>query len=186
LKRIHFRHRQAQRQQVQDTYPINERIRSLQVRVIDESGKILGVMPTATAIAMAREKELDLVAVSPKAEPPVAKFINYSSFKYQQEKASRKQKAQQKEVELKEIRLSPRIGKHDLDVRIKQAEKFLSRGDKISILVILKGREKAHPELARELIENFIKTINQIVEIKLEQEIKRQGSNFSAIFAQKS
>ena len=186
MKRIHFRYRQAQRQQVQDTYPVNERIRSLQVRVIDEKGQMLGVMPTAQAIAMARERELDLVAVSPKAEPPVTKFINYSSFKYQQEKASRKQKAQQKEVELKEIRLSPRIGKHDLDVRVNQAEKFLNRGDKISILVILRGREKAHPDLAKELIENFVKSINQIVEIRLEQEIKRQGANFSAIIAKKS
>jgi translation initiation factor IF-3 len=186
LKRIHFRYRQAQRQQIQDSYPVNERIRSLEVRVIDEKGQILGVMPTQQAIAMARERELDLVAVSPKAEPPVAKFINFSSFKYQQEKASRKQKAQQKEVELKEIRLSPRIGKHDLEIRVKQAEKFLNRGDKISVLVILRGREKAHPELARELIESFVNSINQIVETKLEQEIKRQGANFSAIIAKKS
>lgn len=186
MKRIHFRHRQAQRQQIQEIYPVNEKIRSLQVRVIDENGQMLGVLPTSQAIALAKEKDLDLVAVSPKAEPPVAKFINYSSFKYQQEKASRKQKALQKEVELKEIRLSPRIGKHDLEIRAKQAEKFLNRGDKVGILVILKGREKAHPDLARELIENFVKSIGQTIAITMEQEIKRQGANFSAIIAKKS
>lgn len=185
MKRIHFRHRQFQRQQKPEIYPVNERIRVPQVRVIDENGEMLGIMPTFQAISLAKERGLDLIAVSPKAEPPVAKFLNYGSFKYQQEKAERKQKAQQKKIELKEMRFSPRIGKHDLEIRIIQAQKFLERGDKLNILVILRGRERQHPELAKELIENFIKEISQLVEIKMEQEIKRQGANFSAIIAKK-
>jgi len=184
LKRIHFRHRQAfLKKPAQDIYPVNEHIRVPEVRVIDENGEMLGILATAKAIAMARERGLDLIAVSPKAEPPVAKFLNYGSFKYQQEKQSKKQKAQQKTIELKELRLSPRIGKHDLDVRIKQAEKFFSKGDKVIVSVILKGREKQHPELAKDLIQSFIKDLSAIMPIKIEQEIKRQFNKFSAIVA---
>jgi translation initiation factor IF-3 len=142
---------------------------------------MLGVLATAQALQMAKERELDLVVVSPKAQPPVAKFLNFSSYKYQKEKEARKQKAQQKSSEIKEIRLSPRIGHHDLEIRLKQAEKFLERGDKVSITVILKGRERQHADLGREILATFIRNLGESTKIKFEQDIKRQGANFSAI-----
>ncbi len=182
MKRIRFRKKQSQKKQAQEIYPFNEKIRSPEVRVIDEEGQMLGVFPTKQAIDMAKERELDLVAVSPKAQPPVARFLNYGNFKYQQEKSAKKQKSQQRKTEVKDIRLSPRIGKHDLEFRLKQADKFLKRGDKINIEIILKGRERQHPELAKEIINDFINTINsQITEIEIEQAPKKQGNKIVAI-----
>ena len=182
MKRIKFARKQWQRSKPPiEIYPVNEKIRDPELRVIDENGQMLGVLPTSQALQTAKERDFDLVVVSPKAVPPVAKFINYSSFKYQKEKEARKQKAQQKSGEMKEIRLSPRIGRHDLEIRIKQAEKFLQRGDKVTITVMLKGRERQHAELGREMLANFLQELNKLVETKYEQEIKRQGSNFSAI-----
>ncbi|MBD3359367.1 MAG: translation initiation factor IF-3 [Candidatus Buchananbacteria bacterium] len=182
MKRIRFRKKQSQKKQTLEIYPINEKIRAPEVRVIDEEGQMLGVFPTRQAIDMAKERELDLVAVSPKAQPPVARFLNYGNFKYQQEKAAKKQKSQQRKTEVKDIRLSPRIGKHDLEFRLKQADKFLKRGDKINIEIILKGRERQHPELAKEIIQDFINTINsQITEIEIEQAPKKQGNKIVAI-----
>lgn len=182
MKRIRFRHKQLQKQRQKDIFPVNEKIRVPELRVIDENGEMLGVLPTYKALQIAKEREYDLVAVSPKAKPPVAKFLDYGSFKYQQEKAAKKQKAQAKRSEVKSIRLSARIGKHDIDVRLKQAEKFLKKGDKVSIDLVVKGRERQHPEVSKGVLEDFINTINnEIIPIKYEQEIKRQGNKFSAI-----
>lgn len=161
-------------------YPVNERIRVASVQVVSDDGQPLGVIPTFQAISMAKERGLDLVLVAPKAEPPVAKFLDYGSFKYQKEKALKKQKAQQKKIEMKEIRLSPRIGQHDLDVRVRQAENFLKRGDKITIVVILRGREMQHQDLAGNIIKEYIKAIEQLLPIKIEEPIKKQGNRFGA------
>lgn len=180
MKRIRFRHKQV-KQQPKEIFPVNEKIRVPEVQVIDENGQLLGVIPTNKAIIMAKQRDLDLVEVSPKAQPPVAKFLDYGSFKYQKEKSFKKQKAQQKKSDLKEIRISPRIGKHDLEIRLKQAEKFLKRGDKVNIEAFLKGRERQHPELAKNIIDDFIKLLNQAIEIKIEQEPKKQGNKFIAI-----
>ena len=181
IKRIRFRQKQARRQQVPDKYPVNEKIQAEQVRLIDDENQMIGVIPTRKAIMMAKEQNLDLVCVSPKANPPVARIMNYGNFKYQQEKIFKKQKAQQKKSDTKAIRLTPRIGKHDLDVRLKQANKFLTKGDKVNIEVILKGRERQHPEIAKEVIENFIKQLKQELEINIEQEVKKQGNKVTAI-----
>jgi len=181
LKRIRFRRKQFIKRPPQEIYPVNEKIRFPEVRLIDENSQPLGVLPTSKALAMAKERGFDLVAVSPKANPPVAKFLNYGSFKYQQEKALKKQKSLQRKTDMKEIRISPRIGKHDLEVRLNQAEKFLKKGDKLTVEVILKGRERQHPELAKEVMETFVKSISEKVSIKLEQEIKKQGNRFSVI-----
>ena len=182
MKRIRFRKKQTQRKINLDIYPVNEKIRAPEVKVIDENGQMLGVMATNKAIAMAKERELDLVAVSPKAQPPVARFLDYGTFKYHKEKAAKKQKSQQKKTDIKEIRLSPRIGKHDLEVRLKQVEKFLKRGDKVTIEILLKGRERQHPELAKNLMLEFIEKVkNEIMPILVEQEPKKQGNKFTAI-----
>lgn len=181
MKRIKFGRRPLIKILPTEIYPVNEKIRDPQLRVIDENGQMVGVLATPQALQMAKERELDLVVVSPKAQPPVAKFLSYSSFKYQKEKEAKRQKAQQKSSEMKEIRLSPRIGRHDMEIRMKQAEKFLQRGDKITIIVMMKGREKQHADLGRELLQTFTKDLNQLIPLKFEQEIKRLGGNFSAI-----
>ncbi|PJA46442.1 translation initiation factor IF-3, partial [Candidatus Uhrbacteria bacterium CG_4_9_14_3_um_filter_36_7] len=129
----------------------------------------------------AEEHGLDLVEVSPKANPPVARLLEYGAFKYQKEKEIRKQRAQSKEVEIKGIRLSVRISEHDMQIRIEQAKKFLERGDKVKPEIILRGREKAYPELAIETVQRFVNQLGATFSLRVEQEIKRQGSSITAI-----
>lgn len=180
--RIH-RHRLHRSGLQVQKYRMNERILSPEVRVIDENGQALGVMPTQKAIELAHTRELDLVEVSPKAEPPVCKILDYGQFKYQKEKDARKQKAQAKEVELKVIRLSVRIGDHDLEVRLKQAGKFLDRGDKVKIELPMRGREKAHKDVAEEVVQRFVDGLKTQYQLRVEQELKYLGGRFSTILA---
>ena len=179
--RIH-RHRQNRPKLNITKYKANERIHAEIVRVIDEEGKILGELPIQEALEIAQSKELDLVEVSPLAKPPVCKILDYGQFKYQKEKEARKQKTLQKEVDMKVVRLSIRIGEHDRDVRLKQAIKFLERGDKVKIEMPLRGREKAHKDLANEIITLFITDVQTATPIKVEQPSKFLGGRFSAIF----
>jgi len=180
--RIH-RHRQRKSALNIQKYKANDRIRSEEVRVIDENGQALGVMPTAKAIALAQEKELDLVEVSPLAVPPVCKILDNGQFKYQKEKEAKKQKAQSKEVEMKMIRLSVRIGDHDFEVRQKQAGKFLDRGDKVKVELPMRGREKAHRDVAEEIMKRFESGLRANYRLRVEEEIKYLGGKFSMIVA---
>jgi len=156
-----------------------------QVRLIDETGQNIGVIDTAKALAMAREKGLDLIEVSPLAKPPVAKIVDYSKLKYQEEKERRKEKAKQKKVEVKGIRLSLRISEHDKEVRIKQAEKFLNQDDKVKLEMILRGRERQHKDLARDIINKFIEAVDKTIPVSVEQSINIQGGKLSALIAKK-
>ncbi len=178
--RIH-RHRARQSNLHVQKFRMNEKITAPEVRVVDDEGKALGVLKTEDAIAIAKTKELDLVEVSPKADPPVCKILDYGAFKYQKEKEARKQKAQSKEVEVKGLRLTFRIGAHDFDVRIAQASKFLDRGDKVHIELPLRGREKAHRDVAEELIKRFVTTLQATYSLRIEQAVTYQGGKFSAI-----
>ena len=123
----------------------NEQIRIPQVFLIDENGERLGEIDTRDALERARDIGLDLVEVNPTARPPVAKIMDYGQFKYEQEKKKHKQKVAQKKVDTKGVRLSVRISKHDLELRIRQGKKFLSQGNKLKIEMVLRGRERAHP-----------------------------------------
>ena len=181
--RIH-RHRQRKPKLNIPHYKVNSRILAEEVRVIDhDTGEALGVLPTKKAIAMAEAKEKDLVEVSPKANPPVCKIMDFGQFKYIKEKEARKQKAQSKEVDTKGIRLSVRIGEHDLEVRKKQARKFLDRGDKVKIELVLRGREKAHKNVARDVITGFIEALKEEYELKIESPPTYQGGRMNAIIA---
>jgi len=163
----------------------NETIVALEVRLLDHTGGNLGVFKTGEAIRMAHEQEMDLVEINPKASPPVAKIIDYTTFKYQKEKEARKQKANAHVSEIKGVRLSIGIGEHDFEIRKKQAEEFLDRGDKVKVEIILKGREHGRPNLAREVITKFIQIINQTKPLRTEQEISFQGGKITAIIAKK-
>lgn len=178
--RIH-RHRHLKPKLNIPDFKVNDRILSETVRVIDENDQMLGVLPTAKAIAMAAERGMDLVEVSPKATPPVVKFLNFGQFRYQKEKEVRKQKAQSKEVEVKGIRLSLRIAQGDLDVRLASAKKFLENGDKIRTEMILRGREKAHTDLATKIMEDFIAAVAKFFPIRIEQPVRRMGGRMTAI-----
>ena len=153
------------------------------MRLIDGKNEHLGIVSLQEALRLAEESGYDLVEVSPAAEPPVAKIIDYGQFMYQQKKLLQKQKAKVKKTGLKGIRLSPRIGKHDLELRQRQAGSFLEDGHKIRIEMSLRGREKSHADLAQEIIDKFIQSLGE--DIKLEQPLSRQGGKLSVIIAPK-
>jgi len=156
--------------------------------LIDENDEKIGVMSTQKALEMANEAGMDLVEVNPKVSPPVVKIMDLGQFKYEREKKMHKQKMQQKKVDTKEIRLSVRISQHDFDFRLRQSEKFLSKGNKLKIDLVLKGRERAHPEKARETINNFIQSLqkNEGLNIVEEQPLTKQGGRISIILVNKT
>ncbi len=166
-------------------YKKNSDITASEILVLDEDGNKLGQMKLDQALLLAQDKGLDLIEINPKSNPPACKIMDYSEFKYQKEKEARKQKAHSKTSEIKGVRLSVRIGAHDLEIKQKQAEKFLNRGDKVKIEVILRGRENARPDMARALIDKFINNIAETINIRVEQEIQKQGHKFTAIIAKK-
>jgi translation initiation factor IF-3 len=141
----------------------------------------LGILPIAEAINLAKEKSMDLVEIAPKAVPPVCKIMNFGKYQYQKAKEDRQNKSKQKKSEIKGIRLSTRTDDHDLDFKLNQAEKFLKKGNKIKIEIILKGREKAYANLAKDNLAEFIKKIN--CPNQIEQEIKRYPRGFNVIIA---
>jgi translation initiation factor IF-3 len=164
----------------------NEKIFAREVMLIDENGQGLGVMSKEEAMRKAADADLDLVEVSPKANPPICRLMNYGSYRYQQEKKERKQKSQNKNSEVKTIKISLRISQHDKEIRAKKALQFLEDRDKVRIEMQLRGRENQHSDLARENIQNLIEEIKSQTEnkeIRIEQEIKKLGNKLSAIIS---
>ena len=149
--------------------------------MIGENGEKIGATPTARALGLAREAGLDLVEVNPKEGLSIAKIMDYGQFKYEKEKKAHKQKLQQKKVDTKGIRLSARISAHDFDVRVGQADKFLKRGDKLKVDLLLKGRERQHPEKAVEMIKAFVAALEKGGDLNLirEQDLTRQGGRYT-------
>jgi translation initiation factor IF-3 len=131
-------------------------IRIPQVRVVDEEGAQLGVMPTPQALEMAQERGLDLVEVAPMASPPVVKFLDFGQYKYDLTKREKEAKRKQRSVTFKEVRLSPKIGTGDFDTKVHRAVEFLEDGDRIKVTVRFRGRELTHPELGRNLLAKFV------------------------------
>ena len=168
-------------------FPANKEIRSERVFLIDENEEKVGDIPTQEALDRAGEAGLDLVEANPKGDPPVAKIMDWGQWKYEQEKKAHRQKQQQKKIETKGVRLSVRISKHDFDVRVNQAIKFLKKGHKLKIELILKGREKQHPEKAREVINEFMNNVeqNEEVELREEQPLTKQGGKYIIILLNK-
>lgn len=160
---------------------INEGIRIPRVLVIDENGVSLGEIYTNEAISIARERSLDLVEVSPKAHPPVCRIMDYGKYLYQQSKQQKVAKAKQKKVEIKGVRIGLRTDEHDLSFKKAQTEKFLRQGNKVKIDIVLRGREKAHQDLARKNLQDFLTAIE--VPHKIEDQIKRFPGGFNVIIA---
>lgn len=162
-------------------YRVNEFIRVPELRVIDENGAHLGVLPLANARALADERGFDLVEVDPAAEPPIAKLLNYSQFKYEKDKELKRQKQAVKQIEIKGVRLSMRIGPHDLEIRQNQALKFLNEGNKVRAEIILRGRERRHADLAFQTINAFVDALKNRKPLKIEQPLTNQGGKIFLI-----
>lgn len=162
-------------------YLANEFIRFPELRVIDDEGGHYGIMTTADAMAKAKEMEMDLVVIQPKALPPVAKIVEFGKYKYEKEKEAKLQKAKLKTVDIKGIRLSARIGDHDIAVRKEQAKKFLEGGDKVKVEIILRGREHRHVDIAHKIIQQFMIDLAAEIPTKIEQPIMRQGAQLTSI-----
>jgi translation initiation factor IF-3 len=163
--------------------PTNNQIRAAKVRVIDETGKQLGILNLDEALSLAREKNLDLIQVTEKVDPPVCKIMEYGKYLYAEGKKEKEAARKQKGGELKEIRLSFGISAHDLETRARQTEKFLKSGDKVRIQMVLRGREKAHQDFAREKIGHFLEIMQKLVPFKVERELKREPRGFTIIIA---
>jgi len=164
---------------------INNFIRAKEVRVIDETGGQLGVMNIFAAIDLAKSKNLDLIQVTEKVEPPVCRIGNYGKYLYSLQKKERKIKAGTKEAKLKEIQIGFNISPHDIEVKAKQAEKFLKEGDKVKVGMRLRGRERGMEDFAKKKMQFFVDTTNTLIAIKTEREIKREPKGFSMIIAKK-
>ncbi len=134
---------------------VNQQIRVREVRVIDEEGNQLGIYPIQDALRLAFDKGLDLVEVAPNAVPPVCRLLDFGKFQFEKQKKDREARKAQKIIEMKEIRLRPRTGEHDLDTKVRQALSFLEEGSKVKVTVRFRGREITHPEIAREQLDEF-------------------------------
>ena len=162
-------------------YRINERIRAREVRVIDENGEQLGILSLSAALQHAREKELDLVEVASNSDPPVCRLLDYGRFRYLQTKRQREERKGQRNVVLREVRFRPRIGEHDLQAKIRVAQRLLGQGDKVKVSVRFRGRENTHPELGMGLLKRVADQLKE--EAKLERAPTMEGNMLGIILA---
>ena len=168
---------------MKDVTNINEKIRAKEVRLIDEDGTMVGITSTYEAIRMAREKELDLVEVSPKAVPPVARIMDYGKFKYQTAKRAAEAKKKQTIIQVKEMKLGLKIEEHDLQFKLKHLRDFLSEGDKVKITIMFRGREVLHRDKGEQLAVKVIDALKDVSDV--EQRPKFDGRNIIIVFAPK-
>lgn len=145
---------------------INREIRASEVRLIDEDKNQLGIVPIRKALEIAAEKELDLVAISPKAVPPVCRLLDYGKYVYSLQKKAHEAQKQQRKVHIKEIKFTPVIGDHDIEVKLKKIKQFLEDGNKVKVTIWLKGRQKRRPELLAVMTERIMKILTEIAEIE--------------------
>ena len=147
---------------IRDRLRINNRIRAREVRLIDENGAQVGIVSIRDALSMAEERGLDLVEVAPNAVPPVCRILDYGKFRYEQSKKEREARKNQKQVEVKQIRLEPKTDDHDLEVKAKQARRFLLEGDKVKFNLRFRGREIFHQEIGLEMLERMAEELRDI------------------------
>lgn len=162
---------------------INERIRVPQVRLIDTTGEQIGVVPTREALRMAIEKGYDLVEISPTAKPPVCKIMDYGKYKYELNKKAKSAKKKQHIIQMKEMRLRPKIEEHDYQFKLKHIQEFLKEGNKVKVFVEFRGREMAHQELGHKIIQRLEEDLKELGII--EQKAKMEGRNLSLTFMPK-
>lgn len=163
---------------------MNERIRAREIRLIDEDGQQVGVLPPPQALKLAREKGLDLVEISPTAVPPVCKIMDYGKYLYQLNKKLHEQRKHQKSVHLKEVKFRPGTDEHDYQFKKNHVLRFLSEGDKVKATVVFRGREMAHPEIGRRMMERLIGEVSSIGTVEMSPYM--EGRTLIAILAPKA
>ncbi len=156
-------------------YRVNRQIRAREVRLIDETGTQVGIVPLQEALTLAEEKGLDLVEIAPQAKPPVCKIMDYGKFKYELKKKEREARRKQKEhaIEVKDIRMKVRIDEHDLKVKLKHMREFLEDGDKVRVRIRFRGRENVHPELGDRLFRRIVEELKDVGDVEVQP--KREG-----------
>ena len=168
----------------QDLYCRNHNIRATEVRVIDSDGSMLGVKPIAEAIALAKEQELDLVEISPNAQPPVCKILDYNKYVYEQGKKAAEAKKKQAKVTLKELRIKSRIAPHDLEVKVRQIEEFLRKKNQVRFVVVFHGRENQHKDLGIEILNSTAKRLEELATV--DGGLQQLGNRMSMTFVPKN
>jgi translation initiation factor IF-3 len=158
--------RNLRREIIKSQHRINNRIRARELRLIDEQGTQVGIISLREAQELAEERGLDLVEVAPNASPPVCRLMDYGKFRYEQSKKEREARKNQKQTDLKEVRLKPRTDEHDLEVKANRARKFLKAGDKVKFTVRFRGRELAHTNIGREMLERIIELLQDIAVVE--------------------
>ena len=188
MKNIHFAHFSAGGRG-RDRYSrskgnrtrINDAITAKEVRVVDEDGKMLGVMNLNKALFLAEEKKLDLIEIAPTAKPPVCRIMDYGKYQYEQQKKEKHQRKKQQQQQMKEIRFKWRTATHDFNFKVRHARKFIEEGNKVKATVMFRGREITHQEVGRELLDRFVEALEDIA--KVDQKISSEGRFMSVIMA---
>jgi len=160
---------------------VNEKIRAREVRLIDSTGDQLGVKSKQEALEIARKRELDLVLVAPNAKPPVCRIMDYGKYRFEQQKKEKEARKKQKVINVKEVRFTPGIGDHDFETKLKNARKFLSKGDKVKAAVRFRGRAITHKDLGREVLDRFADEVKDIATV--ESKPKMEGRNMFMMLA---
>ncbi len=162
---------------------INEQIRDREVRVISEAGEQLGIMSAREAMKLAEEAQLDLVKIAPKAQPPVCKIIDYGKYKYELARKEKEARKKQKTVEVKEVRLSPNIDTNDLNTKVNNAKKFLTKGNKVKVTLRFRGREMAHVQQSKHILDDVAQMLADVAIV--EKPAKLEGRNMSMVLTEK-
>ena len=162
---------------------INEQIRDKEIRLIGENGEQLGIMSAREAMKLAEEAELDLVKIAPTAKPPVCKIIDYGKYRYELARKEKEAKKKQKVIEVKELRLSPNIDTNDLNTKINAAKKFLTKGDKVKVTLRFRGREMAHMNASKHILDDFAEALTEIAVV--EKPAKVEGRSMTMVLAEK-
>ena len=162
---------------------INEQVRDREVRVISSNGEQLGIMSSKEAMKLAREAELDLVKIAPNAKPPVCKIIDYGKYRYELARKEKEAKKKQKTIEVKEVRLSPNIDSNDLNTKIASARKFIEKGNKVKVTLRFRGREMAHVQSSRHILDEFAKALEDIALV--DKPAKMEGRSMAMFLTEK-
>ena len=162
---------------------INEQIRDKEIRLIGENGEQLGIMSARDAMKMAKEAELDLVKIAPAAKPPVCKIIDYGKYRYEQARQEKEAKKKQKTIEIKEVRLSPNIDVNDLNTKVGAARKFIEKGNKVKVTLRFRGREMAHMQSSRHILDDFAEQMKDVASV--DKPPKIEGRNMTMFLTEK-
>ena len=172
-----------EKRRTRDLPQINERIRFPKIRVIDTDGEQLGILTPQEALRLAEAKDLDLVLVSDKADPPVCRIMDYGKYKFEQEKKAREARKKQHTADVKEVKMRYKIEDHDYQVRVNQAVRFLKDGDKVKATITFRGREIQHSDLAEDLLKRMAIDLEEVAEVQ--QAPKREGRNMMMLLSPK-